>query len=164
MANLRSIVAKLNDTMRATLDGAAGLCVARTHYDVEIEHFLTKLLDAGGTDFAGIVQHFGLDKARLAGELARSLDKLKTGNARTPAFSPSLYRMLREAWTLGSLEFGAGQVRSGAAILALVADDELSRLVLGVSKEFGKIEPEALRKILPAILADSREVDRKSVV
>ena len=158
MANLRSIVAKLNDTMRATLDGAAGLCVARTHYDVEIEHFLTKLLDAGGTDFAGIVQHFGLDKARLAGELARSLDKLKTGNARTPAFSPSLYRMLREAWTTGSLEFGTGQVRSGTAILVLVADDELSRLVLGVSKEFGKIEPEALRKILPAILADSREV------
>ena len=158
MANLRSIVAKLNDTMRGTLDGAAGLCVARTHYDVEIEHFLTKLLDAGGTDFAGIVQHFGVDKARLAGELSRSLDKLKTGNARTPAFSPSLYRMLREAWTTGSLEFGAGQVRSGAAILALVADDELSRLVLGVSKEFGKIEPEALRKILPAILADSREV------
>ena len=157
MANLRSIVAKLNDTMRGTLDGAAGLCVARTHYDVEIEHFLTKLLDAGGTDFAGIVQHFGVDKARLAGELSRSLDKLKTGNARTPAFSPSLYRMLREAWTTGSLEFGAGQVRSGTAILALVADDELSRLVLGVSKEFGKIEPEALRKILPAILADSRE-------
>ena len=157
MANLRSIVAKLNDTMRGTLDGAAGLCVARTHYDVEIEHFLTKLLDAGGTDFAGIVQHFGVDKARLAGELSRSLDKLKTGNARTPAFSPSLYRMLREAWTTGSLEFGAGQVRSGTAILVLVADDELSRLVLGVSKEFGKIEPEALRKILPAILADSRE-------
>ncbi len=157
MANLKSIVAKLNDTMRGTLDGAAGLCVARTHYDVEIEHFLTKLLDAGGTDFAGIVQHFGVDKTRLAGELARSLDRLKTGNARTPAFSPSLYRMLREAWTTGSLEFGAGQVRSGAAILALVADDELSRLVQGVSKEFGKIEPEALRKILPAILADSRE-------
>jgi len=66
--------------------------------------------------------------------------------------------MLREAWTLGSLEFGAGQVRSGTAILALVTDDELSRLVLGVSKEFAKIEPEALRKVLPAILADSREV------
>src|ERR1039457_2468750 len=157
MANLRSIVAKLNDTMRATLDGAAGLCVARTHYDVEIEHFLTKLLDAGGTDFAGIVQHFGVDKARLAGELSRSIDKLKTGNARTPAFSPSLFRMLREAWTLGSLEFGAGQVRSGTAILALVSDDELSRLVQDASKEFRKIEPEALRKILPAILADSRE-------
>src|SRR5689334_18575272 len=158
MANtLKSIVAKLNDTMRATLEGAAGLCLARTHYDVEIEHFLTKLLDASGTDFAGIVQHFGVDKARLAGELGRSLDGLKSGNARTPAFSPSLLRMLRESWTIGSLEFGAGQVRSGAAILALVSDEELSRLVLDVSKEFRKIEPEALRKVLPAILADSRE-------
>ncbi len=158
MANtLKSIVAKLNDTMRATLEGAAGLCLARTHYDVEIEHFLTKLLDASGTDFAGILQHFGVDKARLAGELGRSLDGSKTGNARTPAFSPSLLRMLREAWTIGSLEFGAGQVRSGAAILALVSDEELSRLVLDVSKEFRKIEPEALRKVLPAILADSRE-------
>ncbi len=143
--------------MRATLEGAAGLCLARTHYDVEIEHFLTKLLDTGGTDFAGILQHFGVDKARLAGELGRSLDGLKSGNARTPAFSPSLLRMLRESWTIGSLEFGAGQVRSGAAILALVSDEELSRLVLDVSKEFRKIEPEALRKVLPAILADSRE-------
>jgi type VI secretion system protein VasG len=158
MANLRSIVAKLNDTMRGTLDGAAGLCVSRTHYDVEIEHFLTKLLDASGTDFAGIVKHFELDKARLAGELARSLDKLKTGNARTPAFSPSLFRMLREAWTVGSLEFGTGQVRSGTAILALVSDEELSRIVSDVSKEFRKIEPEALRKVLPSILEDSREV------
>src|SRR5665811_1339887 len=158
MANiLKSVVAKLNNTMRATLEDAAGLCLARTHYDVEIEHFLTKLLEASGTDFAGIVQHFGVDKARLAGELARSLDKLKSGNARSPAFSPSLFRMLREAWTLGSLEFGAGQVRSGTAILALVSDDELSRLVQDASKEFRKIEPEALRKILPAILADSRE-------
>jgi type VI secretion system protein VasG len=64
---------------------------------VEIEHFLTKLLDANGTDFAGIIQHFGVDKARLAGELGRSLDGIKPGNARTPAFSPSLMRMLREA-------------------------------------------------------------------
>ena len=162
-SSLKAIVAKLNDTMRGTLDGAAGLCMSRTHYDVEIEHFLTKLLDASGTDFAGIVQHFGVDKVRLAGELARSLDKLKTGNARTPAFSPSLFKMMREAWTLGSLEFGAGQVRSGIAILALVTDDELSRLVLGFSKEFGKIEPEALRKILPAILADSREYTAEAV-
>jgi type VI secretion system protein VasG len=158
MANtLKSIVAKLNDTMRATLEGAAGLCLARTHYDVEVEHFLTKLLDANGTDFAGIIQHFGVDKARLSGELARSLDGLKSGNARNPAFSPSLLRMLREAWTIGSLEFGVGQVCSGVAILALVSDDELSRMVLDFSKEFRKIEAEALRKVLPAILADSRE-------
>jgi len=143
MANLRSIVAKLNDTMRGTLDGAAGLCVARTHYDVEIEHFLTKLLDASGSDFAGIVQHFGVDKARLAGELARSLDKLKSGNARTPALSPTLVKMLTEAWTLGSIDFamklleeaevavspgrGFGDAGEGYLRLALVENEQRLR-------------------------------------
>src|SRR5262245_49618023 len=126
MANiLKSIVSKVNRTMHATLDGAAGLCLAQTHYNIEIEHFLTKLLDADGTDFAGIVQHFGVDKARLSGELSRRVDKLRRGNSGSPTFSPSLLRMLREAWTIGSLEFGVGQVCSGTAILALVDDEEL---------------------------------------
>ena len=35
-----------------------------------------------------------MDPSRLTGELSRSLDRLKAGNARTPAFSPSLVRML----------------------------------------------------------------------
>jgi type VI secretion system protein VasG len=155
--SLKSIVSKLNDDTRSALEGAAGLCLARTHYDVEIEHFLMKLLDATDTDFARILKQFGVDKARLSAELARSLDKLKTGNARTPAFSPSLFRMMTEAWTIGSLEYGAGQVRSGFAVLALVADDELSRIARDISKELQKIEPEALRKQLPAIMADSLE-------
>ncbi|MBZ5584621.1 MAG: AAA family ATPase, partial [Acidobacteriia bacterium] len=155
--SLKSIVSKLNDTTRTALEGAAGLCLARTHYNVEIEHFLMKLLDATDSDFARILKQFGVDRARLSAELSRSLDKLKTGNARTPAFSPSLFRMMTEAWSIGSLEFGAGQVRSGFATLALVSDEELSRIVNEVSREMQKIEPESLRKQLPAIMADSRE-------
>ena len=38
--NLRSLIGKLNNQTRGALEGAAGLCLARTHYDVEIEHFL----------------------------------------------------------------------------------------------------------------------------
>ncbi len=154
---LKAIVSKLNDTTRKALEDAAGLCLARTHYDVEIEHFLMKLLDSTESDFARILKQFGVDKSRLAAELTRSLDKLKTGNARTPSFSPSLHRMLTEGWTIGSLEFGAGQVRTGFAALALVADEELSRIVRDVSKEMQKIEPEALRKQLPALMEDSFE-------
>ncbi len=154
---LKAIVSKLNDTTRKALEDAAGLCLARTHYDVEIEHFLTKLMDAADSDFGRILKQFGVDKARLSGELSRSLDKLKTGNARTPSFSPSLHRMLTEGWTIGSLEFGGGQVRTGFAALALVSDDELSRIVRDVSKELQKIEPDALRKQLPAIMEDSFE-------
>src|SRR5881398_427096 len=83
--SLRTIVSKLNDTTRKALEDAAGLCLARTHYNVEVEHFLIKLLDQPDSDFPRILKQFGVDKARLATELGRSLDKLKTGNARTPS-------------------------------------------------------------------------------
>jgi type VI secretion system protein VasG len=155
--NLRSLIGKLNDTSRGALEAAAGLCLARTHYDVEIEHFLLKLLDASGSDAAKIFHQFGVDVLRLQKELERSLDKLKTGNARTPAFSPHIVKMLTEAWTLGSLDYGATQIRSGHALLALVSNDELARVVRDVSKELQKIQAEALKKDFAAIVDGSQE-------
>src|SRR5438477_1843091 len=155
--SLKSIVSKLNDTTRKALEDAAGLCLARTHYNVEIEHFLTRLLDVPESDFTRILKQFGVDKSRLAQELGRSLDKIKTGNARTPAFSPSLFKALTDAWTIGSLEYGGGQVRSGFVVLAILSDEELSRIVRDISKELQKIEPDNLRKQMPAIMDDSLE-------
>ena len=155
--SLRSLIGKLNPPTRNALEAAAGLCLSRTHYDVEIEHFLTKLMDASDGDFAWIARHYGVDKSRLAAEVNRSLDKLKSGNARTPALSPTILKMLTEAWTVGSLEYGAGQIRSGFTILALVANDELSRIVRDFSKELQKIDPADLKKNLPQVVSSSAE-------
>jgi type VI secretion system protein VasG len=155
--NLKSLISKLNDPTRSALEGAAGLCLSRTHYDIEIEHFLTKLLDSASGDFAAILKHFEIDKSRLTAELSRSMDKLKSGNARTPAISPTVLKMLTTAWTIGSIDFNAGQVRTGFTILALVSDEELSRLINDVSKEFHKINADALRKDLMGIVALSSE-------
>ena len=161
--NLKALIAKLNDQTRAALEGAAGLCLSRTHYDIEVEHFVTKLLDSSSGDFAAIVKHFEVDKSRLTAELARSMDKLKSGNARTPAISPTVLKMLTTAWTIGSIDFNAGQVRTGFAILALVSDEELSRLIHEVSKEFQKINADALRKDLLGIVALSSETTTAGV-
>jgi type VI secretion system protein VasG len=155
--NLRSLIGKLNPASRNALEAAAGLCLSRTHYDVEIEHYLMKLLDQPDGDFTFIIKHFELDRSRLATELTRSLDKLKTGNARTPSLSPSLVKMFTDAWTIGSVDYGAGQIRTGHTILALVANEELARLVAPVSKEMQKIGVDALRKDFSAMLALSSE-------
>ena len=85
--NLKALIDKLNDTTRKALEAAAGLCVARTHYDIEIEHYLMKLLDGSDNDFAAILKHYGVDRSRLTKDLERSLDALKSGNARSPAAS-----------------------------------------------------------------------------
>ena len=63
--NLKSLIGKLNDTSRHVLEAAAGLCVARTHYDIEIEHYLLKALDGSDNDIAAILKHFGVDRSRL---------------------------------------------------------------------------------------------------
>ena len=43
--SLRSLVGKLDDVCRATLESAAGLALSRTNYNVEVEHWLLKLID-----------------------------------------------------------------------------------------------------------------------
>jgi type VI secretion system protein VasG len=157
--NLRSLIGRLNDTTRNAVESAAGLCLSRTQYDVEVEHYLMKLLDSSDSDLSLILKHYEINRSRLAADLTASLDRLKSGNARTPSLSPSLVKMLSEAWTLGSLDFGAGQIRSGHTILALAANEDLHRMIRGVSRELEKISAEDLQKNFATILADSVEED-----
>ncbi len=155
--NLRGLIAKLNAPTRSAVEAAAGLCLSRTNYDVEIEHFLVKVLDANDGDLAAILKHFGINRSRLADDLARALDRIKTGNARTPSLSPSLVNMLSEGWLLGSVEFGAPRVRTGHALLALLSVGELARMAQDISKEFEKIPADVLKKDFATITAPSAE-------
>jgi type VI secretion system protein VasG len=155
--NLKALVGKLNDQSRRVLEAAAGLCVARTHYDVEIEHYLLRALDASDCDVPVILKHFGVDSSRLAADLERSLDDLKSGNARSPAFSPTLVKMLSEAWALASIDYDAGRIRTGVTLLALLGNEELGRLASEISEEFGRISPRALQARFYEIVASSKE-------
>ncbi|MEO5952759.1 MAG: AAA family ATPase, partial [Chloroflexia bacterium] len=155
--NLKALIGKLNDTTRNSLQAAAGFCLQRTHYDVEIEHFLMKLLDNSGGDFIAILKVFEVDKSKLAAQLTASLDKLKSGNARTPTLAPTLVKMLSEAWSAASLDFGSGNVRTGYCVLALAQNDELIRLMADVSKEFKKIDGKSLKDNFDAICGASYE-------
>ncbi|MCL4797806.1 MAG: type VI secretion system ATPase TssH [Bryobacteraceae bacterium] len=158
-ANLKSLVGKLNHSARQTLEAAASLCVARTHYNVEIEHFLMRLLDNTDDDSARIFRHFGIDPSRLQDEINRGLEKMKRGNARTPAFSPDLIEMFTEAWTIGSLDHGARSIRTGHCMLALTQKPGLWRLIRETSREIGRIVPDTLKSEFANLVAGSSEDD-----
>lgn len=155
--NMRALISRLNDPTRSALEAAAGLCLSRTHYDVEVEHFLMKLLDAPDGDLTPILARFEVNRTRLAEELTHSLDLLKSGNARTPAIGPNVFKMLTEAWTIGSIDYGAQKVRSGFIILALTKNPELRRLMKEVSREFQKIDGEALGQEFAGLVSSSPE-------
>lgn len=162
-SNLKSLIAKLDRTCRSALEAAAGLCLSRTHYDVELEHLLIKLVEAPDTDLARILRHFEVDTSRLMRDLSRALDRLKTGNARTPALSPRLPRLFEEAWSLATIDYGVRVLRSGHLLLSLLADPDTARLARDLSPEFNKISAETLQKDLMNITAGSSE-DKESDV
>ena len=63
--NLKSLVGKLNPACRVALEGAAGLCLSRTHYNVELEHWLIKLMETDDSDFQQLLTLFEVDPGRL---------------------------------------------------------------------------------------------------
>ncbi|MFQ5652223.1 MAG: type VI secretion system ATPase TssH [bacterium] len=161
--DLKTLVSKLNETCRTTLEGAAGLCLSRTHYDIELEHWLVKLLEANNTDVERIARHFGLNPSRLQQQLTASLDGFKTGNARTPAFSPRLPELIREAWALASINLDGTKIRSGHLLLALLCNEKLAGIAGDISDEFALISAESLHSKFHQIVAGSEEDKQESL-
>src|SRR4030095_12388027 len=105
--DLRQLVGKLNTSTRAALEAAVALCVTRTNYNVEIEHWLLKLLDQSNTDFVVLLRQCRVDQSRLAADLTRAIDALPTGSSRPPGLSPDIVALIREAWLIGSIDYAA---------------------------------------------------------
>jgi type VI secretion system protein VasG len=155
--NLKSLVGRLNDTSRNALESAAGLCLSRTNYDVEIEHILAKLLEEDDTDLRKICHHYEVNVDRLSKDVSVALDRLKSGNSRTPGLSDRLPKWFQDAWLLASVDFGESRVRSGHLVMALLSNESTARLARDISREFNHISVESLQTKLPDITADSAE-------
>jgi len=160
--DLRTLVGKLNSTTRNALEAATGLCLSRTQYDVEIEHWLLKLIEQTDSDIEAILNQYEVDISHLVADLTRSIDSFKTGNSRPPALSPRIVDVAREAWLLASLDYGESKLRSGHILCAILNDSDLSRMVSGISKEFGKITAHTLRKEFAGIVASTSETQMDS--
>ena len=160
--NLKELVGKLNDTGRRTLEAAAGLCLSRTNYNVEIEHWLLKLLETPNTDLTVLLKHFDVNVSRLMSDLTQVVDHFKTGNARPPALSPNLVDLAREAWLIASIDYAEPATRTGHLLCALLSDEALARVADNASREFEKISPESLRKDMLTLVANTDEANQPS--
>ncbi len=160
--DLKKLFDKLSPVSCRGLELATALCMTRTNYNVEIEHWLIRLLENRDSDFVRILEAFGVELSKLQSDLTRTLDRLRTGNAKAPSLSPDVVDVAKEAWTLATIDHGSGQIRSGHLLIALLSNETLRRSALGASNEFEKISVPALRKSLNEICSDSGE-DRESV-
>jgi len=155
--DLKSLIGRLDDHCRRALEAAIGLTMSRTHYNVEIEHWLNKLAEGTDTDFAAIFRQYDIEHGRFIADINRGLDKLKTGNSRAPALSPEIVDAAKQAWLFASVEHGLSKIRSGHILWALLADETLARRTREASGQLLKIQPDALKRDLLSITANSSE-------
>ncbi len=162
--NLRSLIGKLTDTTRRALESAAGLCLSRSNYEVEPEHWFVKLLESPDGDLARICSHFDLAPDQALRDLTRALDRFKTGNGKNPSLSPDIEDLAREAWVMSSINLGLAMVRSGALLLAALNHRTVQRRLQDACPTLGRIPVDVLAAELADIVAGSpedREVTRE---
>ncbi|MEA1967666.1 MAG: type VI secretion system ATPase TssH [Thermodesulfobacteriota bacterium] len=117
----KSLLIHLNDFCTNTLQGGAGLCVSRTHYEVSVEHFLLKLLEDSRSDLSLIFQKFEIEPGAVQKKIEAALEEFKTGNSGKPVFSPRLLDLFQDGWMISSIELEERKIRSGAVLLAVLS-------------------------------------------
>lgn len=155
--NLKLLVDKMTPYMRSSLEGAAGLCITHGQFNVEIEHWMLKLLDINDTDIVQLFSKHNVDLSRLAKELAKSIAGFRSGSSRPAALSPSIVEAAKNAWMLASVDFNHAHISSGHLLAALLLDETLKRQLLESCPELKNIAPESIRAVLRGVYGTTGE-------
>ncbi|WP_079253631.1 type VI secretion system ATPase TssH [Endozoicomonas arenosclerae] len=155
--NLKALVDKMSPALRDALEGAAGLCLAHNQYNVELEHWLLKLLDRSDTDFYSLLELHEVNPSNLAKQLAASIAKFKNGSSRPAALSPSIVEGAKNAWMVASVDCGHGQITSGHLLAALLLDDQSRRQLLESLPVLKDVAPESIRETARARVGTTAE-------
>jgi type VI secretion system protein VasG len=155
--DLRSLVGKLNETSRRALEAAAGLAVSKTHFEVELEHWLFKLMEEGDSDVPRILRHFDIHPDRFMQQLDRALEDMKTGNSRRPDLAETIEGLARDSWLWCSINYNLAKVRSGAVLIAALDDPKLRRRLAAIQPELGQLNLDSLQADFLDIVVGSKE-------
>ncbi|WP_031363516.1 type VI secretion system ATPase TssH [Caballeronia sordidicola] len=119
--DLSPFLRRLNDHCARALADAASLCETRAHKEIEIEHWLIKLLELGDGDLVAIARRYELEMDGIWNGLLKSIDRLPRELRGKPGLSHRLGQILEAAWLRASFEGDQPTIRS-AHLLAVLAD------------------------------------------
>ncbi|MGV4628922.1 type VI secretion system ATPase TssH [Burkholderia pseudomallei] len=156
---LKTLIAKLNPVCRKATERAASHCFVRGHYEVDLEHLFLALLDESTGDVPLVLRASGVDPHALRADLERELERLKTGNTRTPVFSVHLSELFEQAWLIASLDSQIGRIRSGHLLLALLTGPDLAQFAQRMSSQFARVRVDDLKHKFDEIAAGSSEAE-----
>lgn len=167
--NLKALIEKMTPSLKESLDSAAGLCLNTGHYNIEIEHWLQKVLEKTDTHAERVIRHFGINIEKVLSELTISIERLKSGNTRTPSLSQTLQEATQYAWMIASVDMAHGSISSGHLLAATLNNVSLRRQIVESSPSLNDIPAADILATVRATLgtksvhkADSLSIDNKA--
>lgn len=127
---LKNLVEKLNPCCKKSLEAAAALCVQKTNYNVELEHFIYRLLQQPDCDIDLLLKYYEIDKDSVQQHLLTAIDKFKNGCTAAPTLSPNIILLLEKSWMITSIQLSQQKIRSAAMLLGIIDTDALRGILL----------------------------------
>jgi len=152
---------RLNEHCAHALADAASLCETRAHRDIEVEHWLIKLLELGDGDLVALIRRYELDVDAIWNGLLSAIDRLPHELRGKPGLSNRLGQLLEAAWMRASLDSpgtGSTVIRS-AHLLAALADTP-SLLRAPDAWALLSVSPAQIERVMPELDGISIEAPR----
>jgi len=160
--NLKQLISKLDSNCQTALESAAGYCLSRQHYNVEIEHWFIKLLENSHHELQSLIYNFGIDSNKLLTELNDELEKVKIGNSRAPALSPNIVNLIKNSWLLASVDYNHTQISSSHLIECLLGDETYNPGSFLVNGELKKINLDKLSSFIKNTITSNDQSEGNS--
>ena len=152
-----ALFGKLNPVAYRAIEAATVFCKMRGNSYVELVHWIHQLLQLNDTDLHRIVRNANIDPGRLAKDVVEALDRLPRGSTSITDLSSQVEEAVERAWLYCSLMYGDGRIRSGHLVVGMLKTRDLRNTLLGISKEFGKVQLDSLTDNFAEHVAGSPE-------
>ncbi|MCY2964703.1 MAG: type VI secretion system ATPase TssH, partial [Planctomycetota bacterium] len=152
-----ALFGKLNPVAYRGIESATVFCKMRGNPYVEVIHWLHQVLQLQDSDLHRTIKNFNLDPSKLARDFTEGLDRLPRGSTSISDLSSQVEEAVERGWVYGTLMFGESQVRTGYLLVGLLKTPSLRNTLLGISKEFGKINLDTLTERFDEVVKGSSE-------
>jgi len=152
-----ALFGKLNSLGYKAVEGATVFCKLRGNPYVELEHWVSQIIQTQDSDLHRIVRHFGIDSATLAKDITAALDRLPRGATSISDISEHVANAVQWGWLYATLMFGDTQVRTGHLVIALLKTGSLRNQFFNISRQFERIKVDDLAEAFAKIVDGSPE-------
>jgi type VI secretion system protein VasG len=155
--SLETVTGKLNRIGYDAFIQALRQAKGAGNRNLELAHWLGHLLRVERSDLARTVDHFKIDRGRLAADITKVCEGFRKNETEMPGVSNVVVDLLDRGWHYATLFFGETQIRSGHALVAALKSLEGKRALVAVSPEFAKVNVDTLSAEYNSIWRESDE-------